>query len=81
MGYRPWYFMLRTLHRMRSQPSSVGMLVGYARSAARRREQLDDDAARAVLREDQSLRSLRLRREEALGGPRTLDEKEQTTHA
>jgi glycosyltransferase involved in cell wall biosynthesis len=73
MGYRPWYLVLRTLHRLRAQPKAIAMLVGYAGSVARRREQLGDEAARAVLRDDQRLRSLRRRRQEALGRLGTID--------
>ena len=72
MGYRPWYLVLRTLHRVRSQPSAIGMLVGYAGSAVRRRPQLPDEAARAILRDDQRIARLGRRRQEALGRARVL---------
>jgi poly-beta-1,6-N-acetyl-D-glucosamine synthase len=78
MGYRPWYLVLRALHRMRSEPRAFGMLVGYAGSVLRRKEQLADGAARAVLRDDQRLGSLGRRRREALGATGQLDDMERT---
>jgi hypothetical protein len=43
------------------------MIGGYAAAAARRSPRLDDPGARAVLRDDQSLRQILRRRREALG--------------
>ena len=56
MGYRPWYLLARTLHRARRDPAAIGLIAGYAAAAARRSPRLDDPRARAVLRDDQSLR-------------------------
>jgi poly-beta-1,6-N-acetyl-D-glucosamine synthase len=67
MGYRPWYLAARTAHRLRHEPAALGLMVGYARAAVRRGPRMDDPAARAVLREDQSLRNFLRRRREALG--------------
>jgi poly-beta-1,6-N-acetyl-D-glucosamine synthase len=67
MGYRPWYLLARTLHQVRRDPAAVGLLYGYIASAARNSPRLSDPAARAVLRSDQSVRSLLERRREALG--------------
>jgi glycosyltransferase involved in cell wall biosynthesis len=69
MGYRPWYLLLRTLHRVRHDPAAIAMIGGYAAAAARRSPRLDDPGARAVLRDDQSLRQILRRRREALGHP------------
>ena len=67
MGYRPWYLVARTLHRLRSEPAAAGLVVGYATAALRRSPRLEDAPARAVLRRDQSLRQFVHRRREALG--------------
>jgi poly-beta-1,6-N-acetyl-D-glucosamine synthase len=67
MGYRPWYLLARTLHRLRSEPAAVGLVLGYAAAALRRSPRLEDPRARAVLRADQSLRRFLHRRREALG--------------
>ena len=67
MGYRPWYLLARTLHRLRSEPAAAGLVVGYAAAALRRSPRLEDAPARAVLRTDQSLRQFLHRRREALG--------------
>jgi poly-beta-1,6-N-acetyl-D-glucosamine synthase len=69
MGYRPWYLLARTLHRMRSDPAALALAVGYVSAAARRSARLDDAPARAVLRADQSFRNILKRRREALGVP------------
>jgi glycosyltransferase involved in cell wall biosynthesis len=69
MGYRPWYLLARTLHRARRDPAAIGLIAGYAAAAARRSSRLDDPQARAVLRDDQSLRQILRRRREALGRP------------
>jgi GT2 family glycosyltransferase len=74
MGYRPWYLILRTAHWMRRQPMAIGMLFGYTRSIVCRRDQLADESARAILRDDQSLRRLLRRRNEALGHSRPRGE-------
>jgi poly-beta-1,6-N-acetyl-D-glucosamine synthase len=73
MGYRPWYLFARTLHRARRDPAAIGLIAGYAAATARRSPRLDDPQARAVLRDDQSLRQILRRRREALGRP---DERE-----
>ena len=67
MGYRPWYLLARTLHHMRRGPSALGLVFGFLSAAARRSPRLDDSGARAILRSDQSLRSILQRRREALG--------------
>jgi glycosyltransferase involved in cell wall biosynthesis len=69
MGYRPWYLLARTLHRARRDPAAIALVVGYAAAAARRSARLEDPRARAVLRDDQSLRQILRRRREALGRP------------
>jgi glycosyltransferase involved in cell wall biosynthesis len=67
MGYRPWYLLARTMHRLRSEPAAIALLLGYAAAALRRSPRLEDPQARAVLRADQSLRQFLHRRREALG--------------
>ena len=67
MGYRPWYLLARTLHRMRRDPAAFGLVYGYLSAVVRRSPRLDDKEARAVLRGDQSLRHILRRRREALG--------------
>jgi biofilm PGA synthesis N-glycosyltransferase PgaC len=67
MGYRPWYLLARTLHRMRRSPAAFGLVYGYLFAAVHRRPRMEDPAARAVLRSDQSLRNILRRRREALG--------------
>jgi hypothetical protein len=66
MGYRPWYLLARTLHHMRREPAAFALIVGYLSAAMRRSPRLDD-AARGILRRDQSLRRFLQRRREALG--------------
>jgi glycosyltransferase involved in cell wall biosynthesis len=67
MGYRPTYLLMRSAFRAWRDPAALGLVDGYVRSALARAPQLEDDAARAVLREDQRLRSIVMRRREALG--------------
>ena len=67
MGYRLWYLLARTVHRMRYEPAALGLAVGYLAAATRRAPRLDDAEARAVLRADQSVRNILSRRREALG--------------
>jgi poly-beta-1,6-N-acetyl-D-glucosamine synthase len=67
MGYRVWYLVARTLHRMRRDPAAIGLLAGFASAAARKSRRLDDPRARAVLRADQSVGAILRRRREALG--------------
>jgi glycosyltransferase involved in cell wall biosynthesis len=67
MGYRPSYLLARTLYRAMREPHAIGMLVGYAGSAATRADRLPDKEARDSLREQQRLRELRARAREARG--------------
>ena len=69
MGYRPWYLVARTLHHLRRDPGALGLIYGYVSAAARRVPRLEDPGARVMLRRDQSLRKILLRRREALGPP------------
>ena len=78
MGYRPSYLLARTLHRMRRDPAAIGLVYGYLSAAARRSSRLEDLGARAVLREDQSLRHFFRRRREALGFALTHDGRDGT---
>ena len=79
MGYRPWYLLARTLHHMRREPAAFALIVGYLSAAARRSPRLDD-AARAVLRRDQSLRRFLRRRREALGQSDTSEQRKLSGH-
>lgn len=67
MGYRPWYLALRALHHARTEPAALAMLWGFAASALQREPVCPDRRVRAYLRSRQSVRSLALRRREALG--------------
>ncbi len=70
MGYRSWYLLLRTLHHAGSEPAALAMLAGYAAALLRRRPVCPDATVRAQLRRQQSIRSLRARRRDALGASR-----------
>jgi biofilm PGA synthesis N-glycosyltransferase PgaC len=67
MGYRPWYLVLRTLHRARREPAALAMLWGYGAAALRREPRCADEAVRARLRSEQSVSRLPLRMREARG--------------
>jgi poly-beta-1,6-N-acetyl-D-glucosamine synthase len=67
MGYRPWYLLARSLHRMRRDPAAFGLVYGYLSAVAHRSPRLRDPGARAILRADQSPRNILHRRREALG--------------
>ena len=67
VGYRPWYLVLRALFNARHEPAAVGMIAGYLSAAVRREPRSRDADARAYLRGQQSIRSLRLRSLEATG--------------
>jgi glycosyltransferase involved in cell wall biosynthesis len=67
MGYRPWYLVLRALHHARREPHALGMVWGYAVSAASRRPVLADVEAREALRRAQSIGGLRARRRDVTG--------------
>ena len=67
VGYRPWYLVLRSLWNTRREPAALGLILGYAAAAVRREPRSADRAARAYLRDQQSVRRLRLRSLEATG--------------
>jgi biofilm PGA synthesis N-glycosyltransferase PgaC len=67
LGYRPWYLVLRALWQARREPAAFGLIWGYADAVLRRAPQNADESARAYLRQQQSLRRLRLRALEASG--------------
>lgn len=67
MGYRSWYLALRALHHARTEPQALAMVSGYTGAALRREAMCPDEQVRAALRSEQSLRSLRTRRREAIG--------------
>ena len=72
MGYRAWYLLARTLHHARSDRAALGMVWGYAAALATRQPVCADADVRGRLRQEQSLRNLRARRREALGGVGTM---------
>jgi glycosyltransferase involved in cell wall biosynthesis len=67
VGYRPWYLILRAVFNARHEPAALGMIAGYVSAALRREPQSNDADARAYLRRQQSVRTLRLRSLEATG--------------
>jgi poly-beta-1,6-N-acetyl-D-glucosamine synthase len=67
VGYRPWYLALRSLWNARREPAALGMVYGYTAAALKREARSSDVDARAYLRRQQSMRSLRLRSREAAG--------------
>lgn len=66
-GYRVWYLVLRSVWHARREPSALAMIWGYAVAAARRSQRTSDEKGRTYLRQQQSLRTLRLRAFEAAG--------------
>ena len=67
MGYRPSYLLFRALYRSTQEPSALAMVWGFARAALQRRPRYEDEATRAHLRREQSLRRLPRRIREARG--------------
>ena len=67
LGYRSWYLLARSLWQARRGPAALGMVWGYAGAALSRKPRLEDPAARAYLRRQQSIRRLPLRAGEAIG--------------
>jgi biofilm PGA synthesis N-glycosyltransferase PgaC len=67
LGYRPWYLVLRSLWNARQDASALAMISGFAEAALRREPRSSDREARAYLRRQQSIRTLRLRAIEATG--------------
>ena len=67
MGYRPYYLVLRSLHRARRDSRALAMILGYTVAALRREPRHDEAAIRAYVRREQSLLKLRRRTDEALG--------------
>jgi glycosyltransferase involved in cell wall biosynthesis len=55
MGYRPSYLVLRSLYRARSDRAALGLIWGYARSAAARAPRCPEPGVIGVLRERQRL--------------------------
>jgi glycosyltransferase involved in cell wall biosynthesis len=67
LGYRAWYLVLRAVWNARREPAALGLVWGFALSAARREQRMQDPAARAYVRRQQSPRNLRRRALEASG--------------
>jgi biofilm PGA synthesis N-glycosyltransferase PgaC len=67
MGYRPSYVVLRTLYRMRRDPTAFATLWSFVSSAVRRAPTCPDPSVRACLRSMQRLRHLPTRRREVIG--------------
>ena len=72
LDYRPWYLVLRSLWQARRGPAALAMIWGYAQAALAREPRLEDEAARAYLRRQQSIRLLPLRAAEAAGRRRRV---------
>ena len=67
LDYRVGYLLLRTLHWTRKDIAALGMLRGYFGAALNREPRCKDEAIRAYVRKQQTLRNLPLRMREALG--------------
>jgi glycosyltransferase involved in cell wall biosynthesis len=67
LGYRPWYLVLRAFWQARREPSALAMIWGYLQAAVAREGRCSDEAARAYLRRQQSIRLLPARAAEAIG--------------
>jgi glycosyltransferase involved in cell wall biosynthesis len=67
VGYRPWYLVLRALFNARRDPAAIAMVAGYLGALLRREPRSQDAEARAYIRRQQSVRTLRLRTLEATG--------------
>jgi poly-beta-1,6-N-acetyl-D-glucosamine synthase len=67
LGYRPWYLLMRSVWHSRREPAALAMVAGYAVAALRRSPTTPDVSGRAYLRNQQSVRTLRLRALEASG--------------
>jgi len=67
MGYRFSYLLMRAVHRSRRDPAALAMIGSYLGAWLRREPRYSDVSVVAHLREQQSLRRLRLRAREALG--------------
>jgi biofilm PGA synthesis N-glycosyltransferase PgaC len=67
LGYRFWYLTLRALWHAPREPAALAMIAGFVGATLRREPQCSDDAARAYLRRQQSIRTLPRRAAEAVG--------------
>jgi glycosyltransferase involved in cell wall biosynthesis len=67
MGYRFSYLLFRTFWRIRNDPVSIAMLLGYVRASLRGSARCADADVRRFLQAEQSMRKLPLRLREALG--------------
>jgi glycosyltransferase involved in cell wall biosynthesis len=72
LGYRPWYLVLRSLWNARREPAALAMIWGYTQAVVARDPRCTDEAARAYLRKQQSLRLVPVRAAEALGRRRQV---------
>jgi biofilm PGA synthesis N-glycosyltransferase PgaC len=68
MGYRLSYLLLRSLWHSWRDPSALGMLWGFANAAVHSQPHCPDDAVRAYVRKQQSVRYLARRLREVRGG-------------
>ena len=67
ISYRPTYVLVRTLYRVVREPEAIGMLYGYVLAWARRSPRYSDLRVRRLLRDEQRLRHLWTRVQEARG--------------
>ena len=68
MGYRLSYLVVRALWHVRRDPAALGMLWGWLTAVVRREPRCPDEAARAYVRRQQSIRHLARRFREVRGG-------------
>lgn len=67
VGYRPYYLVLRTLFQARNGLAAFGLIFGYAAAAMRHDSRCADQDVRRYVRQQQSLRKLLERVQEATG--------------
>ena len=67
LGYRPSYFLFKTLFRSVRQPAAVAMLSGYCTATVRRHPRYADEDVRRALRREQRLREIPRRVREVRG--------------
>jgi UDP-N-acetylglucosamine transferase subunit ALG13 len=73
MGYRPYYALLRALHRARRDATALALAWGYVAAAARGSPRCPDTGVRDYVRRQQGLRRLPARVREARGRAGEVD--------
>lgn len=67
ISYRPTYVLARTVYRAMREPEAIGMLYGYVQACMRRGPRYPNTQVRRLLRDEQRLRHLWSRIQEARG--------------